>query len=142
MANSKSELVKEVRSFGQYSTQEVSDGDLKVAIDRAKKHLKQEAGLEPKDIDWYGIEAQESALFWTSMLFSKVQTGALDAKTISVGAVNEQALLARSGNRVTIWFEKYRNAKNALTLATRGNRVGRTNRTKQDSDRYYEVPGP
>jgi len=141
MANSKSELVEEVRSFGQYSDQEVSDDDLEIAIGRAKKHLKQEAELQPEDIDWYGIEGQESALFWTSMLFSKVQTGALDAKAVSVGAINEQALLARSGDRVTIWFEKYRNSKIALTLATRGNRVGRTNRTQRDSDRHYEVPG-
>jgi hypothetical protein len=138
MANSIPDLVEEVREFGEYSEQEVSDEDLLTSINRAKKHLKLEAALQSEDIDWFGNENQEEALFWTALLFSKLQTGALDAKAVSVGAINEQALLARDDDTVTQWHEKYRNAKKALTFVNRGRRVIRSGRTGLDGSRNYE----
>lgn len=136
MASTNQELINEIRSFGQYSTEEISDSDIEVAISRAKNHLEIETGLDSPD--WYGAKRYENALFWTSMLFTKVQTGALDAKTISVGAVSEEALLAAEEGEVTLWYRKYDDAKTNMTLEERGSRTTRTTRTTVDGLRHYE----
>lgn len=135
MATSDPDLVDEIRSFAQYKDHEIDDSDLAVAISRAKKHLKIESGLNEEQIDWYDIERQEDALFWTSMLFSKVQTGALDAKAVSVGAINESELLTGDS---TQWYRSYRQSMKNLVVQNRGSRVSRSSRTTSGGNRVYE----
>jgi len=133
MATSDPDLVDEIRSFAQYKKEIIDDSDLAIAVNRAKKHLKLEADLVDEQIDWYGIERQEEALFWTALFFSKVQTGALDAKSISVGAVNEQILQAFD----TEWYRKYRQKKKSLAYEYGGSRVTRSARTTSGGSREY-----
>jgi len=138
MATSDDTLVSEVRSFAQYKPAVVSDEDLSVAVKRAKSHLLSEAPLQSEDVDWYGDDNQEEALFWASMLFSKVQTGALDAKAISVGAIEESELLAQADGEITMWYENYAKAKQILILNSGGGtRVSRSARTSTGGQRSY-----
>lgn len=136
MATSKAEMVDEVRTFGQYSVEEVSDSDLELAVSRAENHLVIEARLD--DPKFYSKEKQEEALFWCSLLFSKVQTGALDAKMVAVGAIEESELRAHSDGNTTEWYRRYRKAVKSLTTERLGERVVHSARTQIDGDRYYE----
>lgn len=137
MATSDPDLVDEVRSFGQYSIETVDDSGLNVAVSRAKSHLLAESQMQSEDVDWYEDPKQEEALFWTSMLFSKVQTQALGAKAISVGEIQESALLASSDGDVTMWYRNYKKAKNSLVAEQNGSRITGLSRTSNEGNRYY-----
>ena len=141
MADNETELVDEARSFGEYNEKQISDPDILTAISRAKKHLDLEAEIPEDLLDWYGDDTQEEALFWTTLLFTKVQTQALDAKAVSVGALNESVLLA-NGDQTVFWYERYEAALGSLVAKfTENNRVGRSNRTSgTGSTREYDTP--
>lgn len=136
MASTKQELIDEVRSFGDYTVEELSDSDIEVSISRAQKTLKKEAQLDSPN--WYSDARQEDALFWATMLFTKLQTSALDAKAITVGAITENELLAAADGDVTLWYQNYRKSKQALVSEKQGTRVSTAERTTVDGNRYYE----
>jgi hypothetical protein len=131
-----------VRAMGQYSTEALSDDDLTVVLSRAKRHLLSEADLS--NPDWYEVRINEEALFWTALLFSKVQTGALDAKSITDGEITEGALLANQNEQVTTWYRQYSKSKDKLIEEnrTRGedgssSRHRQIDRTTIEGSRYY-----
>jgi hypothetical protein len=127
MASNNIDLASEIRDFAQYEEQALSDKELIGAINRAEKHLTIEARIE--EGDFYDTEYREKALYWTSLLFSKLVTGELDAKSISVGSISENKLLA-NGDEITFWYSEYRRAKKTLlTREGRSTRVGRSSRT-------------
>jgi len=136
MANSDADMIVEVREFGQYTEEELTDPQIRTALSRAKNHLVIEARLQ--ESDWYNKEKQEEALFWTTMLFTKVQTGALDAKAVSVGAINESVLRSHSGGETTEWYRRFRKAIKGLTAERLGQRHTTSARTGADGDRFYE----
>jgi hypothetical protein len=139
MANSDPELINEVRSFGQYREEEISDPEIKTAISRAKTDLSNQVQLDEED--WYGFSKLEDALFWASMFFSKLITSSLDAKAISSGAISEKELLAKADNDVTEWYRKYQNKRDALTTsddAVQTSSTRRTGRTTSGGDRVYQ----
>ena len=129
MASSKRELTQEVLDFGQYRERDISKPEVDTAISRAKRHIRLETRLPDDEVDWYGDKYQEDALFWCTILFSKVIVGDLDSKAVSVGAINESELLA-NGDDVTLWYQNYRNAKNRLAASYATAVIsGRTDRT-------------
>jgi len=140
MASSDPDLIDEIRDFGSSDIEGAPDAKLLTGISRAKKHLKLEAQIPDEDVDWYGSDIQEEALFWTTVLFSKVQTGALDAKAVSVGAVTEEELLA-AGDEATIWYERYDSALQSLVGEfNSGSKVTRVARTSDDAGaRNYDT---
>ena len=140
MASSDPDLVEEIRDFGSSDIEGAPDSKLLTGISRAKKHLQLEARLPDEDVDWYGNEKQEEALFWTAVLFSKVQTGVLDAKSISVGAVSEEELLAK-GDNATFWYRKYDSALHSLVQEyNSGSKVSRVARTSDGAgSRNYDT---
>lgn len=135
MATTDSELRQEIRTFGQYREEELSDHEIQTAISRAKQHLLNEStGIDSPD--WYSNPLEE-ALFWTSMLFTKVITGALDAKAISVGDIDEDVLLAKSEDEITVWYRNYKTSKRNIGNGV-ANRITRTTRTTSEGERHYE----
>jgi hypothetical protein len=140
MAQSDTELLSEIRDFGSSDIEGAPDAKLQTGISRAKKHLKLEAQIPADEVDWYGNELQEEALFWASVLFSKVQTGALDSKAVSVGAIEENQLLAK-GDEATFWYERYDSALSSLTEEfNSGTNVSRVARTSDDAGvRNYDT---
>ena len=141
MASSDTELLEELYEFGQYHETDLTPDDLQVSVDRAKSHLKTVVGdaLSTSADDWYS-GAQEEALFWTALLFTKLQSGALDAKEISVGAIDEGSLLASADGEVTEWYRKYSTARDRLQHATSSpTRQVRSSRTSTGGSRNYSV---
>jgi hypothetical protein len=139
MASNDSELAQEIRSFGQYRDEELSNREIKTAISRAKTDLSNQVQLDEED--WYGFPKLEDALFWASMFFSKLITSSLDAKAISSGAISEKELLAKADNDVTEWYRKYQNKRDALATsddAVQTSSTRRTGRTTSGGDRVYE----
>jgi hypothetical protein len=136
MASSNSELLTEVREMGQYDEAELSDPSLITCIKLAKRHLRVAAQLE--NPNWYTEPIKEEALFWTTMLFSKVQSGELDSKAISVGEIEEDSMFAAADGEVTTWYRNYDSAVDRLLADERGvASLSRTTRTTIDGDRYY-----
>lgn len=122
--------------MGQYEKAELSDSSLSTCINLAKRHLHVAAQLE--NPDWYTEPIKEEALFWTTMLFSKVQSGELDAKAISVGEIEEDAMFAAADGQVTTWYRNYDRAVDRLVADERGAAsLSRTTRTTIDGDRHY-----
>lgn len=137
MARSDPDLVDEVRSLGQYSEGEISDDELLVSVRRAKNSLILEI---PEDsLNWYSEPIYEQALFWTAMLYSKVQTGELDSQAIDSDSLSVDNLPAKSVNQVTTWFREYGRAKNRLIAdrAPGNSRVAHHDRTSRDGSRDY-----
>jgi hypothetical protein len=132
MASNDTELQDEIVSFGQYEPEELSADDLQTVIERAKRHLEVEADFSPDS--WYDERIHEEALFWTAMLFSKVATAELDARAVSVGAIEEGELLAADGEATTTWYRNY--SESVSRLAEEENvpsyGVVRTSRTSDD----------
>jgi hypothetical protein len=137
MATNKTELRLEIQDFGQHEVETLSDQELDTAISRAQRHLSIEADLDSPS--WYSKPLQEDALFWTSMLFTKVITGALDSKAVAVGGIDEGELLAKSEDEVTTWYRNYENAKERLRAEEneRGGGTSRSARTTIGGDRRY-----
>lgn len=139
MADTDFELINTVRSFGQYRQLEIDDDEILTAINRAKSHL--QFAVPNDEINWYDNPHAEEALFWTSMLFSKIVTGALDAKAISEGDIEESTLRA-AGNVPTMWYSNYQQARNRLGQTNSIDRVGRSSRTAdRDGTRRYTRNG-
>lgn len=141
MANSDPELIDEIRAFGQYRDEEISDSEIETAISRAKTDLSNQVQLDTKN--WYEFPKLEDALFWASMFFSKLITSSLDAKGISSGALTEKELLAKADDDVTEWYRKYQNKLEALSTSAdavqnSGTTIRRTGRTTSGGDRVYE----
>lgn len=134
MATQDSELRTEVRAFGQYSTQDIDQSGLETATSRAKKHLINEANLD--NPDWYNDITNEEALFWTTMLFSKVIVGDLDTKNFSVGGIKEGELLAKSDGEVTTWYRNYRKYRDRLA-GKKYSHVRTASRTDESGSRNY-----
>lgn len=138
MVSTDTELRDEVRSFAQYSTMEIDQDSLETAISRAKSHLRVESDLDIPD--WYDPEfpEREEALFWTTLLFSKLSTADLDSKAVAVGGIDENELLAASDDDVTEWYRKYKRYRDLLIEENRTtSRTTKTSRTTIDGDRYY-----
>jgi hypothetical protein len=138
MFNDKTELQSDVREFTGYtSTMVLSDDGLDTAYETAKRHIRIEKALEPS-YDFYDPEreplAAQDALFWYTCLFAKTETGELDAQDLQAGAVNQDALLAKSDNDVTTWFRKAESALNSIKPSN----IMRS--TAPARDREYEAP--
>jgi len=138
MVSSRPELIDEVREFGQYTVEELTDDEINTAINRAQKHLLAEAD-QLDDPDWWDDDFphREEALFWTAMLFSKVGSGELDSKTVSVAAIKEKSLLA-NGDEVTFWYSQYQRTKSILVQNNSSvSKHRNTSRTSQGGSRRY-----
>jgi hypothetical protein len=138
MATTDTELRDEIRGFGKYDTAQLSNEGIDLAIARAKQHLTNEVDLGDSP-DWYGDSALEEALFWTSMLFSKVITRELDAQAISAGAIDRGKMLA-AGDEVTLWYRQYRRSKDRVLAQRESESVARhrqISRTSSTGSRYY-----
>jgi hypothetical protein len=113
MFDSETELKADVREMTGYTSDLVlSDSGLTTAFNNAKRHIRVRKSLDP-DFNWFGTEkaAAQDALYWWTCLFSKVQTGELDAQQLQAGAVDQKDLLAKDDDAVTMW---YRQAAEAL----------------------------
>jgi len=107
---SEQEFEQEVRTFTGYSQSKLPDDDLSDAKRRAEKHIRsRKSGLE-EDFDLLSNEQSEEALFWYTCLFVKVATGELDSKTVQIGAIDSEKLLAKADGDVTEWFRRARTA--------------------------------
>lgn len=109
----KTELKDDVREITGYtSTLVLSNDGLDAAYRSAQRHIRVKKSL-PSDYDWFDTEKPEAqeALFWFTCLFTKVQTGELDAQEVQIGALESKSLLAKEDDDVTTW---YRNAQDAL----------------------------
>jgi hypothetical protein len=124
--------------MGKYTEEELSDEDILVSIGRAKGDLVTE--LPEKDPDWYSEQTYIEALFWESMLNTKIQSGALGSKGISSGDLDEEVLLAAADGEVTEWYRKSQKARSRLVTDRGGNRVVTSARTGRDGKRYYQQP--
>lgn len=105
-------MKSEVREFTGYaSTKALSSDGLDTALSTAKRHLSVEKGL-PTDYVWYEADKPEAreALFWYTCLFSKVETGEIDAQPIQAGAVDLNHLSADE----TAWLRNAKSAKRSL----------------------------
>jgi hypothetical protein len=136
MTHSDLEMIDRVRSFGQYTERDLSDKEILVSIDRAKNDLVTEV---PKDNpDWYSEEQFTNALFWATMLNTKLQSGALGSKGMDAGDLSEDMLLASADGEVTQWYRSYVEARNSLVGFRGASRVTTSSRTSRDGNRYYE----
>jgi hypothetical protein len=137
MFTNETELKEEVRSFTGYtSTTVLSDSSLDTAYRNAQRHITRRKALAA-DYTWFDTDnlAAQDALYWWTCLFSKVQTGELDAQSLQAGAVDQKELLAKADNEVTTWYRQARDAIQSVK-ATSIMRVSSPSRT----DREY-VPG-
>lgn len=137
MTSNDIELQEEIISFGQYEIEELDHEDLQTVIERAKSHLEVELDIDPAS--WYSNRVHEEALFWTAMLFSKVSTEQLDARAMSVGAIEESSLLAADDDTVTTWYRNYQSSVDALSEEVNAQSYGarKTARTGEDGNRRY-----
>lgn len=129
----KREFRLEFRGLTDYSERVLSNAEFETVLNRAQKHIRAQKGLDAE----FGLEDflsdpnAEEALFWWTCLFAKLSTGELDAQELQVGAVDQDALLAKDDNSVTEWYRNARGAMrsfqpdNVFTMAfpTRENRV-------------------
>lgn len=114
MATSDTELEIEVRDFTDIDTSIVGTTEFETVLSDSKRHIKLERSLRESELDWYGEEAQEDALNWTTKLFLKVAAGQLDSQAVQVGAIDHNTLLAKDDDEVTVWFRKMQRAMNRL----------------------------
>lgn len=114
MVDSIAEMANKIIDFGDYDESELTQPKAFICVEKAKEHLNLETKLPPEDRNWYENKYQEEALFWTAMLFSKLKAGHLDSKAISVGAIEEDTLMANESGEVTQWYHNYRRERNRL----------------------------
>jgi len=102
-----------------YTQDVLSTDGLDTSYRRAKLHIRIEKSLDA-DYDWFRSDepAREQALFWWTCLFTKIQTGELDAQDLQVGAINPETLLAKDNNSVTQWYRNAMEAMDALEPST------------------------
>lgn len=108
----KTDVKEDVREFTGYTSQTVlSQGGLDTAYKRAKRHLEVKKSLA-SDFVYFSPEKPEveNALFWWTCLFTKVVLGDLDAEAVQVGAVDQNTLLAKDDNAITVWYREARSA--------------------------------
>jgi hypothetical protein len=108
-----------------------------VSVRRAKSSLIVE--IPEDELNWYNEPIYEQALFWTAMLYSKVQTGELDSSAIDSDSLSVDHLAAKDVNQVTTWFREQQRAKDRLIAdrAPNNSRVAHNDRTSRDGNRAY-----
>jgi hypothetical protein len=113
--STETQLKKDVRQMTGYThEQALSPDGLDAAYRNAKRHIRVRKSLPPEvDYDWFDTDKpdREEALFWWTCLFTKVQTGEFDSQAIQMGAIDQNTLLSKDNDSVTIW---YRNAERAV----------------------------
>jgi hypothetical protein len=112
----KTDVMADVREFTGYTSELVLSQDgLKTAYTRAKRHIEVKKSLPP-DFIYFSPEKPEveNALFWWTCIFVKVVLGDLDAEAIQAGAVDQNALLAKDNNAVTVWHREAESALGAM----------------------------
>lgn len=112
--HSEHEFLKEVREMtGNTSDLALSDDGLKSALASAKRKISIAKGLDAEH-NWFGpnsSQAEKDALFWFTCLFTKIETGELDAQDLDAGAISEDTLTATNDGDYTQW---YSNAVSAM----------------------------
>jgi hypothetical protein len=138
MFSDETELKSEVREMTGYTSVNVLSNDgLDTAYRNAKRHIRVRKSLEPEFV-WFEPDkaAAQDALYWWTCLFSKVQTGELDAQDLQAGAVDQGALLAKDDDEVTMW---YRQADGALESIKSSNIIRASSPARTDRD--YQPDG-
>lgn len=123
MPTNQAVLKEELRTFTGYSELTLTDADLSVVIQRAKKHIRTRKGLD-ESFDFFATDQAEEALFWWACLFAKVSTGELDSQTVQVGAVDAKTLLSQDGDEVVAWLRNARLALRSLEGSIEGMTMG------------------
>lgn len=102
MAQADYEIIEEVRSLTGYSAEMISAADMQQLINTAKSDVR---GVATNDIpDIYDDRTAERAVFWTTVMFTKIYMGELDAPNFDVGSIKVDALPSRDITRV--WYKK------------------------------------
>jgi hypothetical protein len=112
----KTDVMADVREFTGYTSELVLSQDgLKTAYKRAKRHVEVKKSLPP-DFIYFSPEKPEveNALFWWTCIFVKVVLGDLDGEAVQAGAVDENTLLAKDDNAVTVWHREATDALDAM----------------------------
>lgn len=133
----KTEFIEEAKVIGDYEDETLDRLDFERLITRAQRHLKSKHSFEASSPNWFSNDLYNEALFWTTLLFSKVAVGELDSQDFTAGALKEGELLAKSDDDVTTWYRNYSDALNALNSDTR-TRETTPSRTDADGERFYE----
>lgn len=135
--SSENQLKEDVRQMTGYThEQALSPDGLDSAYRNAKRHIRVRKSLPPEaDYEWFDTDKpdREEALFWWTCLFTKVQTGELDSQAIQMGAIDQNTLLSKDNNSVTIW---YRNAERAVRSIGEGGLF--SSAAPRRSDRDYQ----
>ena len=125
------ELKKDVREMTGYPAEVLSDDGLDAAYRNARRHIEIKKSLA-EDYVWFRPDnpAAQDALYWWTCLFSKVQTGELDSQGLQAGAVDQDTLLAKEGDDVTMWYRQASSALQSVSSSTiiQGTSPSRTGR--------------
>lgn len=102
MATSDTELIEEVRTLTGYDALLIPDPEMQTLLQVAKNDIE---GLASTPFDTiYDDKVVERATFWTTVMFTKVHMGELDAPNFTIGALKVDALPRRDIARV--WYRQ------------------------------------
>jgi hypothetical protein len=111
-----------------------SDDNLRVLIQRAKREIEGETGLE--EISWYSDVQAERALFWLTCIFMIGET-TTSTEGFSVGDLEVRASSGSSGfDPLARYRHRYEKALRAIGTTQTGSGFGITNLSR--ADREYD----
>lgn len=102
MARNDAELIKEVRNLTSFSENLIEPAEMQGLVDIAKNDVRGVAANEIPNI--YEDRTAERATFWTTVMFTKIFMGELDAPNFSVGSIKVDALPRR--DIVRVWYRQ------------------------------------
>jgi hypothetical protein len=102
MADSDDEIIREARSLTGFNENLIPPVEMQSLVSMAKEDIRGIATNELPDI--YEDQAAERAVFWTTVMFTKVYMGELDAPNFSVGSIDVDSLPRR--DIVRVWYRQ------------------------------------